>query len=141
MKEKKKNKQKKVKFVWHLTKNVLFSPVVSSLQKIKNEIKEDKKETNEEKVIHLKLIKYIKGELPQEVVKQGERYVEALKRFFEAQEFCEKRSIGYGKGDFLFPYWRETYKENNEFYRIAEYYSKEILSLHKKECKKCPWWD
>ena len=107
----------RTKFYWHIHHDILLEPLTEPLKNRIKFIKENK--PKDEIELRLKLLKPVKGKLPDEVIKAGEvsgkvweAYIKAGKTYIKAWEIYDK-----------------TLKK----------YSKEINELHEKECPNCPW--
>jgi len=115
---------KKLKWYFHVHHDILLEPLIRPLKDRIDYIKEYKPK-NEIK-LRLKLLKPVKGKLPNEVVKTGETYIEAAKVYVQADKFCDKA-------------WEDCDKTWKVYKKTLKKYSKEINKLHKQECPNCPW--
>ena len=98
-----------LKFYWHIHHLVLVELATEPITNRRRFIKLIKSES--EVPTRLRLLKRVKGKLPDAVVKAGRKYVDT-------------------QSHSLFSYQRALRKPANK---------KAIEKLHRKECKKCPW--
>ena len=108
-------KKEKVKFYWHIHHDVLVEPLIEPIENRIKFIKENK--LKDEIKLRLKLMKPVKGKLPEEFVEASQKYVEARQKYVEeSQKYVEVR---------------QKYVEARQ--------NPQILALHKKECPNCLW--
>ena len=121
----------KIKFYWHLHHDKLVEPLTKP---IKNRIQYIKKHKPKETIkLRLKLLKPVRGKLPQELVKVWQKRDEAWKKRDEAEKKYEEARKKFEEAE-------EKYYEAWEKYNEAEEkYKPQTLALHKKECPNCPW--
>jgi len=121
------------KAYWHIHHDVL---VEFATEPIRNRIKYIKKHKPAGEVkTRLRLLKPVKGKLPEAVVKAGKAYVDAAK--------VHKKASDLNAPD---RFW-DVYIEACEGYDLAReaYYQAlidnmpAVLELHTKECPNCPW--
>ena len=107
----------KTEFYWHIHHDVLLEPLTEPITNRIKFIKENKPKS--EIPLRLKLLKPVKGKLPEELVK--------------VREACDKAWEAYDKA-------REAYDKARKAYEKALLkYKKEINKLHEIECPDCPW--
>jgi len=126
-------------FAWHVHHDVLIEPLVQPIEDRIAYIKEHKPEQERER--RLRLLKPVKGQLPQPVV--------AAAAVFNAQKACDKAWEAHIKARTACccDKARETYEKAQEAYDKAwEAYGKAlsdnlpaIKALHEQECPDCPW--
>ena len=121
----------KIKFYWHIHHDVLLEPLTQPLKNRIKFIKENK--PKDEIELRLKLLKPVRGKLPDEVVKAWEIYDEAGETSGKVWEAYYKPREAYDKT------WEVYYKAWEVYDKTLKKYSKEIDILHKKECPNCPW--
>jgi ABC-type transporter lipoprotein component MlaA len=128
---------KKTKFYFHIHHDVLLEPLTEPLKNRIKYIKETK--PKDEIELRLKLLKPVKGKLPDEVIKAGEAYVKVREAYVKAREAYDKAREAYDKAWEAYGKVREAYGKVCEAYlKTLKKHSKEINELHKKECG-CGW--
>ena len=149
----------KNKFYWHLHHDVLLEPLTEPLKNRIEYIKESKPKNEIE--LRLKLLKPVRGKLPDEIIKVGEAYYKAQETsdkarktyykawetyykmdetYNEAKEACDKIGEAYDKTGETYNEAKEVYNEAKKVYdKTLKKYSKEINELHEKECPNCSW--
>ena len=135
----------KIKFYWHIHHDILLEPLTQPLKNRIKYIKENKPKNEIE--LRLKLLKPVKGKLPDEVIKAGEAYYKAQETsgkvweaYYKTWEASDKSWEASVKAWEVYVKARETRDEAGRAYtKILKKYSKEINILHKKECPNCPW--
>ena len=135
----------KTKFYWHIHHDILLEPLTEPLKNRIDFIKENKPEDEIE--LRLKLLKPVKGKLPDEVIKAGEAYYKAQETsgkvweaYYKTWEASVKSWEASVKAWEVYAKAWETRDEARRAYdKILKKYSKEIDILHKKECPNCPW--
>ena len=135
----------KNKFYWHIHHDILLEPLT---QPLKNRIEyiKNNKSKNEIK-LRLKLLKPVRGKLPDEVIKVGEAYYKAQetsdkarKDYYKVWETSDKPWEAYVKTWEAYIKAKEARGKAREIYdKTLKKYSKEINELHEKECPNCPW--
>lgn len=111
---------KKLKFYWHIHHDTLLE---SRNEPIKNRIKYIKENKPKDEIkLRLKLLKPVKGKLPNKFIKAKEAYDEAI-----LEDWLELREI-------YFRTRNKKWKVYNEAMKAPG-----IIALHKKECPNCPW--
>jgi len=101
---------------WHVHHDVL----VEWSDDIRKRIRYVKKAKPKGEIkLRLKLMKPVKGKLPDEVVKAGEASNRAGESYVKAWEACDKAWEAYDKA--------------------LKRHKKAIEALHRKECPNCPW--
>ena len=121
----------KLKWYWHIHHDVLLEPLTEPLRNRIKFIKENK--PKDEIELRLKLLKPVKGKLPDEVVKARKACDKAWKVCDKAWEVCDKAWEAYVKA------WEAYVKARKAYDNTFKKYSKEINELHEKECPNCPW--
>ena len=135
----------KTKFYWHIHHDILLEPLTEPLKNRIEYIKNNKSKNEIE--LRLKLLKPVKGKLPDEVIKAGEVYYkvqetsdkswEAYYKSWEASDKSWEASVKawevYAKA------WETRDEAGRAYTKILKKYSKEINELHEKECPNCPW--
>ena len=156
----------KTKFYWHIHHDVLLEPLTEPLKNRIKFIKENK--PKDEIELRLKLLKPVRGKLPDEIIKAGRAYDKAGKAYIEAGRSYDKAWEAYvktwevyDKAGEAYVKAREAYDKSWEAYvkaweaydkagraydkagkiydKTLKKYSKEINELHEKECPNCPW--
>ena len=105
-----------MKFYWHIHHDILMELSDNIEERIKY-INERKPKNEIE--IRLRLLKEVKGKLPEELVEAGKVYYKAMKAYDEA-----------GKA---------YYEARKVYYKVYDKYKQEIEALHKQECPSCTW--
>jgi len=113
----KKEIKKKIIFCWHIHHGVLIEPLTEPLRTKIKYIKENK--SKDEIELSLKLLKPVKGKLPQKLIEAGKAYIESWPAYDKARKAYSKAREAYGEAE--------------------KAHQKEINILHKKECPGCPW--
>jgi len=135
----------KTKFYWHIHHDILLEPLTEPL---KNRIEYIKNNKSKNKIeLRLKLLKPVKGKLPDEVIKAGEAYYKAQETsgkvweaYYKTWEASVKSWEASVKAWEVYAKAWETRDEARRAYdKILKKYSKEINELHEKECPNCPW--
>ena len=135
----------KNKFYWHIHHDVLLEPLTEPLKNRIEYIKNNKSKNEIE--LRLKLLKPVKGKLPDEVIKAGEAYYKAQETsdkvweaYYKTWEASDKSWEVFDKAWEVYAKAWETRDEARRAYdKILKKYSKEINELHEKECPNCPW--
>ena len=135
----------KIKFYWHIHHDVLLEPLTQPLKNRIKFIKENKPKNEIE--LRLKLLKPVRGKLPDEVVKARKVYVKAQEAYYKAQEASDKVRKAHDKAWETYDKARKAYdkawetydKAREDYDKTLKKYSKEINELHEKECPNCPW--
>ena len=105
------------KFGWHVHHNVLMEPLTEPIEDRIVYIKVHK--PKKEIPLRLKLLKVVKGKLP-------EKFVEAWKACDKVRKALEELKKAYVEVE-------------NAWVDALKTYKKEISALHKEECPECPW--
>ena len=135
----------KTKFYWHIHHDILLEPLTEPL---KNRIKFIKNNKSKNEIeLRLKLLKPVKGKLPDEVVKAWEIYYKVWETSGKVWEaYYKPREAYYKPWEAYYKPWEAYYKTWEVYYKAWEdydktlkKYSKEINELHEKECSNCPW--
>ena len=116
-------KQVKSGFFWHIHHEILLE-YSYNIDKRVAYIKSYKPKDQIE--IRLRLMKPVKGELPQEVVKARKVYNEARNAYNEAENAYDEAENAYDEAE-------NAYNEAIQRNKIV------IEELHRKECPNCPW--
>ena len=135
----------KTKFYWHIHHDILLEPLTEPLKNRIEYIKNNKSKNEIE--LRLKLLKPVKGKLPDEVIKAGEVYYKvqetsdkSWEAYYKSWEASDKSWEASVKAWEVYVKAREAYVKAREAYdKILKKYSKEINELHEKECPNCPW--
>ena len=118
-------KENRMTLVWHGHHAEYLISAIPSLEKRITEIKETKDPA--EQPTRLRLIRMVKGELPQEFIEIGEAYIQAGEAYVQAWE-----AYIQARGPYI-----QAWKAYIQAYRQ---YLPEIEALHAKECvPDCPW--
>jgi len=121
--------KKQLKFFWHVHHDILLEPLTKP---IKNRIKYIKENKPEEEVeLRLKLLKPVKGKLPDKFIKALEARVKAGEARVKAWEAYVKTWKAFDKA------WEARVKAWEAYDKAGE--DPKIIALHKKECPDCPW--
>jgi hypothetical protein len=125
----------KLKWYWHIHHGILLEPLLEPLKKRIEYIKKNK--PKKQVKLRLRLLKPVRGKLPDEVIKAGETYFIIMTQYLDMWKAARK--LG------------DKYKDWNESLEIAAYtafqnykaalreHAKELQALHKQECPHCPW--
>ena len=128
----------KTKFYWHIHHDVLLEPLTQPLKNRIKFIKENK--PKDEIELRLKLLKPVKGKLPDEVIKAWEISNKVWEAYYKTWEASDKSWEASVKAWEVYAKAWETRDEARRAYdKILKKYSKEINELHEKECPNCPW--
>ena len=135
----------KIKFYWHIHHDILLEPLTEPLKNRIEYIKNNKSKSEIE--LRLKLLKPVKGKLPDEVIKAGEVYYKAQETsgkvweaYYKTWKASDKSWEASVKAWEVYAKVWETRDEARRTYdKTLKKYSKEINILHKKECPNCPW--
>jgi len=135
----------KTKFYWHIHHDILLEPLTEPLKNRIEYIKNNKSKNEIE--LRLKLLKPVKGKLPDEVIKAGEAYYKAQETsgkvweaYYKTWEASDKSWEASVKAWEVYAKVWETRDEARRAYdKTLKKYSKEINELHEKECPNCPW--
>ena len=121
----------KIKFYWHLHHDKL----VESLTKpIKNRIQYIKKNKPKKEIkLRLKLLKPVRGKLPQELGKVWQKYDKARRKRDDARKKHDEAEKKYNEAE------EKHYEAWEKYNEAEEKYKPQTLALHKKECPNCPW--
>ena len=112
---------KKLIWVWHCHHDVLLEPLTEPLKNRIKFIKENK--PKDEIKLRLKLLKPVRGKLPEEFIEACQKYVEARQKYDEVEQK-----------------YNEEYDEARQKYdEMWQEYGLQIEALHKKECPDCSW--
>ena len=123
-------KQVKSGFFWHIHHEILLEHSGNINERVAY-IKSYKPKDQIE--IRLRLMKPVKGELPQEVVKAGKVYGEAENAYNEAGKAYNEARNAYDEA------WN-AYDEARKAWEEALQRNKGVIEeLHRKECPNCPW--
>ena len=140
------------KFYWHIHHDILLEPLTEPLKNRIEYIKNNKSKNEIE--LRLKLLKPVKGKLPDEVIKAWEisnkvweasgeaweTYDKVRKASVKAREIYDKPWEAYGEmWEVYDKAWEARGKAWEIYDKILKKYSKEINELHEKECPNCPW--
>ena len=143
---------KKLIWIWHCHHDILLEPLTEPLKNRIEYIKNNKSKNEIE--LRLKLLKPVKGKLPDEIIKVGKAYYKAQETSDKVGEAYYKTWEAYIKtGEVSDKAWEAYYKPWEAYYKMWEAYvkvwevydktlkkySKEINELHEKECPNCPW--
>jgi len=150
---------KKLKWYFHIHHKVLVEPLTEPIENRIKFIKENK--PKEEIKLRLKLMKPVKGKLPQELIEAWQKYVEAEKKYDEmrqryndtGQKYVEVGRKYNGTGQ-KYDETEQKHDEAGQKYDRAgqkydeagwkydgarQKYNSQIENLHKKECHDCSW--
>jgi hypothetical protein len=113
-----------IEFAWHIHDEILIEVLRESIQNRINYIKWNKPKV--EIALRLKLLKKVKGELPEEFVRAGQKYVETGQKYVEAgQKYVE---AGQENEEAC-----QKYEEAKQKYVEArQKYLPQIVALHKE---------
>jgi len=132
-----------LQFYWHIHHKVLVEPLTEPIENRIAFIKENKPKHEVE--LRLRLMKPVKGKLPEAVVEAAEAYD-------RAEEAYDKAGKVYNKAwkaldETVSGEAREAYKKGREardkawkaYLKVVSDHAEEIEALHAKECPDCPW--
>jgi len=117
-------KNKKLKWYFHIHHDILLEPLIGPLENRIKFIKEDK--PKDEIELRLKLLKSVKGKLPEEFDEAGQNCVEAGQKWDKAGQKYDKA-------------WQKYKEAWQKYVEARQKYKPQIEALHKKECPNCPW--
>lgn len=131
-------------FYWHVHHHVLCEPLIGPIEQRVEFIKQNKPESEIE--TRLKLMKPVQGELPATLLRAGDAYSKGGVAYRKAE-------VAYLKASEPFCVAPEAYNKGVAYAKVGKAYEKtrkaydkaleacqdEIESLHKQECKDCPW--
>ena len=125
-------------FYWHVHHDILLEWCYDYGERVK--FIKNYKPKNEIKT-RLKLLKPVKGKLPQELVEAGQKcdeawlkYKEAGQKYNEAGQKYEEAQQKYNEA------WLEYYEARQKYNEALAKNKKKIEALHKKECG-CKEWN
>ena len=118
-------KKTKIQFYWHLHHNSLIDFLTEPIENRIKYIKENKPKAEIE--LRLKLLKPIKGKLPEEYIKAWQKFYEAKQKYDEAKLKYQEAGQKHEEA------WKKYYE------KVGQTCKPQILALHKKECPNCPW--
>ena len=121
---------KKIEWAWHIHHDKLVEPLLKSIKSRIAFIKKNKPE--EEQELRLKLLKKVKGKLP-EVLLVEKAHAEWEKAYAEREKAYTEWEKAYAKWEKADAKWEKAYTE------WKKKYQPQILVLHKKECLNCSW--
>jgi hypothetical protein len=133
------------KFYWHIHHDILVELLTEPLENRVKYIKENKPKN--EVGLRLKLLKPVKGKLPNEVIKTTKACDKAWKAYNKAWKACVKTGKACVKTTKACDKaWKAYNKAEKAYNKAWEAYQKvlkdnmpAIEKLHKSECKNCPW--
>lgn len=137
-------KTKQPKFYWHIHHNVLLEPLTELLKNRIDYIKQNK--PKDEIELRLKLLKPVKGKLPDEVIRAGIAYTKAYNVYRKIDNKCQStiwNDIMIAPNNKVWTTYCKveiTYTRALDAYVLAlKAHKKQINKLHKQECPNCPW--
>ena len=138
-------------FYWHVHHDILLEWCYDYGERVK--FIKNYKPKNEIKT-RLKLLKPVKGKLPQELVEAGQKYEEAQQKYNEAgqkynearqkyneaRQKCDEAWLKYKEaGQKYNEAWLEYYEARQKYNEALAKNKKKIEALHKKECGCREW--
>lgn len=113
-----------LEFAWHVHHKALVEPLTEPIETRREYIRTNK--PAEEQELRLRLLKPVKGKLPDEIVQAGEAYGKAWAAYTKGGEAHDKA-------------WAAYTKAGEACDKALETHMPAILALHAIECPDCPW--
>lgn len=127
------------KWYWHIHHHILLETSPDIEERIQY-IKEYK--PSEEMETRLRLLKPVRGKLPQSFLKAWKECGRADEEVDRVREESRRAEEEVDRARLRKEYrgaWDEYYKAREEYVKAQEESKPEIEALHAEECKDCPW--
>jgi len=127
------------KAYWHIHHNVLMEVAIEPIESRREFIRSTK--PRNEIALRLTLLNSVKGKLPQELVEAGTNYINSWAGHLKARVKCNNASTKtYDKwGKYFLKARIKCDKAWAKYNKTLLRCCLQIVKLHYKECKNCPW--
>jgi len=138
--------KQELKFAWHVHHNVLVEPLTEPIEDRIAYIKDEK--PPKEVPLRLKLLKVVKGKLPEKFVEVWKTYDKVRKAWSKTYKtYVDVSMMACGEvGNTYVEVLEKLEKLKKDYIEVEnawvdalKVYKKEISALHEKECPECPW--
>lgn len=134
-----------MEWAWHVHHDIIVEPLTEPIE-VRQQYIRDTKPTGEVET-RLRLLRRVKGQLPEVYIQAGEVYVHVGKVFDQAKEVCDQAEEACVQEGDTYNQARDVYVQAEEVYdhagevcdQVGAAYEQEINELHRLECPNCPW--
>ena len=127
-----------IKFAWHVHHGILVEPLTEPLS-VRRQYIHENKPANEIQ-LRLRLLRRVRGRLPDKFVEAGKAYVEAEKASDEAEKASDEDRKAYVEARKA---WDAACKARDAAWKAYQQTVQDnaaaITALHTTECPDCPW--